>query len=170
MWLCKVVIHALWWYRDDIQILGHFSMSVCLYVCLCVQIGTISNIWQCPVISIMRLFSILPCWAKLPCQRFDFDTTLCPPEVLVTRVDLVRKSDLLKLCIISLTTQLQGGASARKPGLGWYRFGMFQCPARAVGTYGSSPPARELPKSESTQPRFASRCATLHVSAKLWLH
>ena len=41
--------------RDDIIILGHRSVSVCLYVCLCVQSGTISKFPRCPVVSILRV-------------------------------------------------------------------------------------------------------------------
>ena len=41
--------------RDDIKILGHCSVSVCLYVCLCVQSGTISKFPRCPVVSILRV-------------------------------------------------------------------------------------------------------------------
>ena len=36
---------------DDIKILGHVSMSVCLYVCLCVCGTLISKIWAVPCSS-----------------------------------------------------------------------------------------------------------------------
>ena len=39
--------------RADIKILGHCSVSVCLYVCLCVQSGTISKVPRCHVVSIL---------------------------------------------------------------------------------------------------------------------
>ena len=61
-------------------------------------------------------------------------------------------------------TFLQGGASPRGPGLGWLRFGMFHNHAWAVGSYSSGPPAWELSKSKSTQPRSAGRCPTLYFS------
>ena len=36
---------------DDIKILGHCSVSVCQYVCLCVLNGTISKFWAVPCSS-----------------------------------------------------------------------------------------------------------------------
>ena len=39
---------------------------------------------------------------------------------------------------------------------------MFHHPAWAVDSYSSGPQPRELPKSKSTQPRFAKRWATLY--------
>ena len=41
--------------RDDIKILGHFSVSVCQYVCLCVQSGTISKFPRCSIPGILRV-------------------------------------------------------------------------------------------------------------------
>ena len=55
---------------------------------------------------------------------------------------------------------VQGDPSGGKPGLG---FGMFHHPAWAVGSYSSGHQPGELPKSKSTQPRFATRCITLPV-------
>ena len=63
---------------------------------------------------------------------------------------------------------VQGGASPRGPGLGWLRFGMFHQYAWAVGSYSIGPPAWELSKSKSTQPRSARRCPTLHFSRSIW--
>ena len=36
---------------NDIKILGNCSVTVCLYVCLCVQSGTISKFWTVPLAS-----------------------------------------------------------------------------------------------------------------------
>ena len=44
--------HAVW---DDIKILGHCSVSVCQYVCLCVHSGTISKFPRCPIPGILRV-------------------------------------------------------------------------------------------------------------------
>ena len=41
--------------RDDVKVLGHASMSVCQYVCLCVQSWTISKIPRCPIQIILRI-------------------------------------------------------------------------------------------------------------------
>ena len=51
--------HAVW---DDIKILGHCSVSVCQYVCLCVQSGTLSKFLRCPIPGILRVtrLSIFP--------------------------------------------------------------------------------------------------------------
>ena len=46
--------------RDDTEILGHVSVSVCQYVCLCVQSRTISKIPQCPIQIILRVFANTP--------------------------------------------------------------------------------------------------------------
>ena len=46
--------------------------------------------------------------------------------------------------------------------LGWVEFGMFHHPAWAVGSYSSGHQPGELPKSKSTQPRFATRWVTLY--------
>ena len=43
---------------DDITILGHVSMSVCLYVCLCVCGTLISNSWAVPC-SLYRVYVCL---------------------------------------------------------------------------------------------------------------
>ena len=40
---------------------------------------------------------------------------------------------------------------------------MFHHPAWAVGSHSSGPQPRELPKSKSTQPRFARRWTTLYI-------
>ena len=48
-------------------------------------------------------------------------------------------------------------------GLSSLRFGMFNHHAWAVGSYSSGPPAWELSKSKSTQPRSAGRCPTLYT-------
>ena len=55
---------------------------------------------------------------------------------------------------------VQGDPSGGKPGLG---FGMFHHPAWAVGSYSSGHQPGELPKSKSTQPRFATRWVTLYL-------
>ena len=64
---------------------------------------------------------------------------------------------------IHIVCRLQGWPSTREPGLGWPGFGMFQCPAWAVGSYSGGPTARELQKPELTQPRSASRWPTLYT-------
>ena len=56
---------------------------------------------------------------------------------------------------------IQGDKSVGKPGLGSLGFGMFHRPAWAVGSYSSGHQLGELPKSKSTQPRFATRWVTL---------
>ena len=48
-----------------------------------------------------------------------------------------------------------------RTGFSWLRFGMFHHPAWALGKHSSGPQVKELPKSKSTQPRFARRWATL---------
>ena len=45
--------HAVW---DDIKILGHCSVSVCQYVCLCIKSGTISKFPRCPIPGILRVY------------------------------------------------------------------------------------------------------------------
>ena len=62
---------------------------------------------------------------------------------------------------LDLLINIQVGPSPGEPGLGWLWFGMFHHPAWAVGSYSSGHQARELPKSKSTQPRFARRWVTL---------
>ena len=58
--------------------------------------------------------------------------------------------------------------SGGEPGLGLLWFGMFHHPAWAVGSYISGHQPGELPKSKSTQPRFATRWVTLYLFP-LWL-
>ena len=50
--LCVVWDIVVW---DDIKNLGHFTVSICLYVCLCVHDGTISKIGRCPIPEILRV-------------------------------------------------------------------------------------------------------------------
>ena len=64
---------------------------------------------------------------------------------------------------IEASSKVHGGASPRRPGLGWLWFGMFHQPAWAVGSYRSGHQPEELPKYRSTQPRFARRWSTLQV-------
>ena len=62
----------------------------------------------------------------------------------------------------SVQTFIQGGPSPGKHGLGWFWFGMFHHPAWAVGSYSSGHQPGELPKSQSTQLKFAKGWATLY--------
>ena len=48
-------------------------------------------------------------------------------------------------------------------GFCWLGFGMFHHPAWAVGSYSSGPPAGELPKFLSTEPRCTTTCRTLYI-------
>ena len=45
---------------DDIKILGHCSVSVCLNVCLCEQNGTISKFWDVPCSAKCVYSSFMP--------------------------------------------------------------------------------------------------------------
>ena len=51
-------------------------------------------------------------------------------------------------------------------GFSWLRFGLFHHPAWAVGSYSSGHQPGVLPKSKSTQSRFARRWATLYTADK----
>ena len=48
--------------------------------------------------------------------------------------------------------------------LGWVDFDLGCSPGWLAATVATYCPSGELPKSKSTQPRFASRCVTLYVS------